>query len=759
MLHGYAQHDIEQCLQHRAIVFVGDSTVRQLFWAIAKRLNGPRAQEMEAAAQKHSDATFEHEGANLHFLWDPYLNSSSESGWLGLEKGSYLHWNATSVLATVFGSGLWYARHLGDQYLDMYRSQVRSLMGELVREPHIVTANAVLPPAYLAPLNRTPVFLPIIQPDVGMSDEGRLRTLTAENLGPMNNFLAAEAAASHIDLFQSFGTMVASHPLPFAPDGLHLSKHLTSAQANMLLNFLCNSQAVLQKPPYDKTCCNVAPGNNLSTNIAIVPFVVLLLLAAIAKLRCVPAAYWVCRDDGSAMHLVVISSAVIYCFITDRSPLFEKINKPVNLIGFVILLICGSVAGLTFTSRQPAGILPIEKNASTQLSQGPFLSRQQSEEWKGWMQLVILIYHYFGMSKVLWVYQVARLLVASYLFMTGFGHTTYFLKMKDFSIKRITSILLRLNMLSCILGYVMLSSYDFYYFSVLCSFWSLVVFCTLGVGFGGDINAGGIIARCLVSIICVKSFIHVPGILEGLSTALHLCCRIDFHAQEFRFRVGLDLCIVYIGILVGWLHHGRQGAAICSWLESNSSWCQRLRWTTDNNIVPLSVLKATCVIVLCGYLLLIGCFSDKYQYNRLHPWISPIFVLAYILLRNSSRRLRETHSPLFACLGRCSLETYILQCHIWLAADAKGLLRLGLLNKTRTGTVVECIVITVFFFWTSWHVSRATGAITAAILGLKTATSSRAIVRRVMIVAVTLVAVNWLLEVLPREMSHRWTQR
>jgi hypothetical protein len=38
------------------------------------------------------------------------------------------------------------------------------------------------------------------------------------------------------------------------------------------------------------------------------------------------------------------------------------------------------------------------------------------------MQFVVLLHHFFGTPKVLWVYQMIRLIVASYLFMTGFGH-------------------------------------------------------------------------------------------------------------------------------------------------------------------------------------------------------------------------------------------------------------------------------------------------------------------------------------------------
>jgi hypothetical protein len=77
----YQQKDIQACFESKRLVFVGDSTTRQVFWAVAQKLDRKKADKGIADMQrirnrKHMDLEFFAHRVVLQFVWDPWLNGT-----------------------------------------------------------------------------------------------------------------------------------------------------------------------------------------------------------------------------------------------------------------------------------------------------------------------------------------------------------------------------------------------------------------------------------------------------------------------------------------------------------------------------------------------------------------------------------------------------------------------------------------------------------------------------------------------------------
>ena len=83
------------------------------------------------------------------------------------------------------------------------------------------------------------------------------------------------------------------------------------------------------------------------------------------------------------------------------------------------------------------------------------------------------------------MYVIVRVLVAAYIFMTGYGHFCYFYNRTSSSWLRLAQVLFRVNIYTMFLCIVMNRTYLFYYFVPLTTFWFLMVrlstlsFCSL----------------------------------------------------------------------------------------------------------------------------------------------------------------------------------------------------------------------------------------------------------------------------------------
>lgn len=63
--------------------------------------------------------------------------------------------------------------------------------------------------------------------------------------------------------------------------------------------------------------------------------------------------------------------------------------------------------------------------------------------------------------------------------------------------------------------------------------------------------------------------------------------------------------------------------------------------------------------------------SSKYAYNAAHCFVFVIPLLGYLLIRNSSLYLCERYSAFLECMGRNTLETYVLQFHLLMTKNVQ----------------------------------------------------------------------------------------
>lgn len=611
---------------------------------------------------QNRDFHWAEEDVRLEFIWDEHLNSSALLDYLeAYRDGSD---DAPSVF--IIGAGRRYAEQGGIQD---YHAAVEAIAELVSPIAGAKVSNGIALTPEDGPGNLL-LFAPIEEPYNDFPD-------ASSSFREINVGLKKLSDRRMIDVLWAFTDMTARRKEVFQSDGWNPRWEVIHQRSDVLLGLRCNAMSVKTRTyPHTRTCCGIWDGPNgiqiafLIFGLGLLPFTVV-----------IDTLWPILSEDKRRIvrACCAFASVISLQYLADRTHIFEQVQRlSLRLPNLYGMLAVAFVIGIVTVRRS---VQAPNASSGEKESNLLFLPRDQSDEMKGWMQLLIIIYHY----NMAWTFdrywEIIRLAVASYLFLTGFGHTIYFLQKEDYSLRRVVAVLIRTNLLPCTLAYVMRTRWVLYYYMPLSTFWFLVVYATMAVARSWNKNRALLLVKIFASAALVRAFVKTPDLAEAVVRVFTITCKTDFNGHEFfHHRVKIDQYIVYVGMLVGIFY------IWCKKTLANNDHQSRFAKVFNRCWIPLQALAIVAALVgfagFWGYIH----YNVKSQgeWTKIQPYITFIPIITYLILRNAHSSLRNWHSVAIAWLGRYSGEMYVMQDHLWLAGDQEAVLRTGLFHGNET---------------------------------------------------------------------------
>ncbi|PRW50849.1 CAS1 domain-containing 1 [Chlorella sorokiniana] len=348
-----------------------------------------------------------------------------------------------------------------------------------------------------------------------------------------------------------------------------------------------------------------------------------------------------CRDSLRAA--VEFGTILAWFYVADRTSIIAPGTKSYSRDVFVFIFVVMTAVAGGYSLKQHRTLL---------------LHRTQTEEWKGWMQVLFLLYHYFNAKEI---YNAIRVFIAAYVWMTGFGNFSYYYRTADFGIGRFCQMMWRLNFLVLFCCLALNNSYMLYYICPMHTLFTIMVYAALAIGSRYNKSDLAIWLKIGACFLVVFVFWDIKPIFYALwSPFMFMMGYSDPRRPsadklyEWHFRSSLDRYIWIYGMVCAMLH-----PKVEAFLKSVDAMETKRRRATR---AVLTVVFVGIGLAWYQYVYLL----PKVQYNKVHPYTSWIPITVFFMLRNLTPPLRTFSMGLYGWLGCITLETYIGQFHTWL---------------------------------------------------------------------------------------------
>jgi hypothetical protein len=349
-----------------------------------------------------------------------------------------------------------------------------------------------------------------------------------------------------------------------------------------------------------------------------------------------------------------------------------------------------------------------------------FLNRYQTEEWKGWMQCIFLIYNYYHAEEV---YNSIRVMITCYVWMTGFGNFSFFYLKDDYSFVRVAQMIWRLNFLVLFLIMSQGTTYILYYVAPLHTFYFLMVYGVMAVAKQFNYTMYGLRIKLACTGILIFLIWDVDSGLFRVFNSPFFGAKPILGATngplwEWYFRTSLDHWSTFLGMVFA------ANIPIASLFFRKLEAMPPVQCWTGKGIMGIALLSAFLIWLQGPFQ------SDKFHYNTTNAFLGFIPLMTYVYFRNLTSTLRSYHLKLLHLIGKTTLEAYLMQHHIWLTSNSKTILIFF-----PGWPKLNMLIMTFVYFWLSRYLNRLTLLLRGMILPNNTKGCIRALTLMCLIIA------------------------